>query len=307
MYSRDIRGLDMPRAFLHPDLVRSIAEHLQDDTHTLASLCLVDKEALNSVAPLLYKTIHLSAVRSISGFCDTIMQSDRNLGIYPTSILFVPLENHADKELYPVVELIQNILPHVPNVTDLALGIDTPNLIELHRYLQHHSVPFSLHRLACHFTPDLMPFLSAQSSIRTLLLYPPYDMPAHPCIIASPPPSSVLPYLKSTITDVYTAISLLPGRPVSHVHVPVLFELLVHRFYQCLRESSAPEGVETLSVGLPGRSFWMDVLGFVASLGETFETSLKVLEVRTIVMPGIQMEKVSWPLFVRRRLLTVEH
>ncbi|KAF8607984.1 hypothetical protein BDV93DRAFT_519957 [Ceratobasidium sp. AG-I] len=234
----------MRQRSLPHDLVRLIVEYLHDDTHTLASLCLLDKETLDLVVSLLYKTVHLSTIQAISQFCDAIIQSERNLGIYPTSIHFVP-EDHSDEQLYPIVDPIQITLTQVPNLTDLALGIDTPNLTNLHQYFQHHPPPFSVHRLACHFTPDLMLCLSTQSSIHTLIFYPTHRQ--HISYMIDPPPSSVLPHLKSITADAHTVIALLPGRPISHVHVPALFSQsnltysqLVYRFYRCLGESSAP-------------------------------------------------------------------
>lgn len=284
----------MPRISLPPDLVHLIAEHLHDDTRALAFLCLLDKESLNLMTPLLYKAVHLSATQSISQFCDAVIQSERSLGIYPTSIHFELGYSYSDEYLPHLIESIQNTLYQTPNLVDLALGIHTPNQIDLrlHRHLALHPPPFSLHRLACRFTPDLMPFLSAQTSIRTISFYPrisgPYasaDTPSHSSLF--------LPYLKSIKADLSTAMALLPGRPVSHVDIPVIFGQSPHSFCARLDESTAPEGIESLSTGLFEENFWIGILELIVHLKEVCGASLRELKVKVGVLPSVHIQNVS--------------
>ncbi|KAF8608000.1 hypothetical protein BDV93DRAFT_285504 [Ceratobasidium sp. AG-I] len=275
------------------DLVHSIAEHLHDDTYTLASLCLLDKEAVGSMIPLLYKKFYLSSVRAISQFCDAVLESKHNLGIYPISIHFTP-EDHADEQLYSIINSPQSILIQVPNLTDLVLGIDTPNLIDLHRYLQLHPPSFSLHSLACHFTPHLMSFISAQSSIHTLRFYPSCRGSDHAGGINEPPASSVLPNLMSITADTHSTIALLPGRPISHVDIPVLSNEMERRFYECLRESSAPEGMYSMSMSQHRGGFWANFRSIIRSLKGVCGTSLRELTVRVMVPHNPHMKWVSW-------------
>ncbi|KAF8607985.1 hypothetical protein BDV93DRAFT_519958 [Ceratobasidium sp. AG-I] len=270
--------------YLPPDLVRSIAEHLHDNTHTLVSLCLIDKEAHSSVVPLLYKTIHLSNIQSIGQFCDAIVQSKRNLGIYPTSIHFTP-EDPSDKHIYPIVDSIKNALYQTPNLTDLILKINTPNLADLHQHLQSHPPLFSLHRLACHFTGDLEQFLSTQPSIHTLTIYvTAASKYSAPLSIFTSPPASVLPRLKSITADGFTVVSLLPGRPISHIDILALFhKITAPTLYKRLGESSAPQGIESVFVSMLRGTLQEVASDLITPLKEVCGTSLGYLKVRILV------------------------
>lgn len=273
------------------DLVRSIAEHLHGDTYTLASLCLLDNQAFGLVLPLLYKTIHLSNVQSISGFCDVVIRSKRNLGVYTTSIRFSP-ENPLDgSQLDPVIEPIQYMLLKTPNLTDLVIDIATSRLGDLYQHLQLSPLPFSLHDLACHFAPNLITFLSVQPSIHTLTLYPPHNMLRNPGALQLP--ASVLPNLKSITGPTHVAAALLTGRPISHVDTTVIFKYAHREFCEYLKQSTAPEGVESLSVDLPKRKFWTDDLNFITLLAEACGTGLRELVLGKMERHHLHLAQVS--------------
>lgn len=294
----------MPIIFLPPELVRLIAECLRDDTHTLATLCLLDKETLGLVTPLLYKTVHLSLPQSMARFCETILQSKRNLGIHPTSIRFNPA--YADEQPTYLIKAIQDTLYQTPNLINLALDIGPSRLTDLHRHLGSHPPPFSLHRLACYIFPSLMPFLSAQSSIHSLTTYPTNRISTkNPAIIRAPLSPSFLPNLKSITTDIFTAISLIPSRPISHVDLSCLLDYKAHRFYECLRKSSAPEGVDSLFVRVPQTRFQDGLLGFITPLREACGANLKELQVKVSIPRHINTREVNRSRVMRARLLTL--
>lgn len=271
--------------------MRLIVEQLHGDTRALASLCLLDKESLGLMTPLLYKTAHLFGIRSISRFCGTIILSKRDLGIYPTSIRFQLGYGYSDKQLSHLIKSIQDTLCRTPNLTDLDLGVDIANQIDLrlHQHLSLHPPSFSLHRLACPFTPDLMPFISAQTSIHTLTFH--FHISGNNSSIDTSLPSSVLPRLKSIKADAYTAIALLPGRPISHIDISDLSLRSLHSFNERLRKSSAPGGIESLSMSLPRGNFWKSSLDFITALTETCGASLRELKVKG--MSDIHMKDVS--------------
>lgn len=282
----------MSRVLFHPDLIYSILEHLHNDTRILASLSLLNKESLSLATPLLYKKVHLSEFRLIGQFCDAIVQSERGLGIYPTSIRFNTENCWGDELLSPILELIKKTLLQTPNLIDLAIRFATSVLINLHQYLNLHPPSFSLHSLACHFTPDLVPFLSAQASIHNLTIYPHNRTVKHSGDVASPLPSSVLPRLESITGYPGTVIALLPGRPISQVDTIMLFEPS-HTLYEGLRKSSAPKGIVSLAIGLPVTGFWTDILDLTAALVGICGSSLRELKVRMAVYPRGLMEMVG--------------
>lgn len=219
------------------------------------------------------------------------MHSEHNLGIYSTSICFDP-HDLSGGVLPHLVESIPDTLCQTPNLTHLVLAINILNLIDLYQRLQHHSVPFSLHILESCFTPDLVPFLSAQSSIRTLAIFPSYSIPGHVSTVIEPLLISILPQLKSITTNPPNVIALLPGRPVTYVDTFISGQQ-ERKFYECLKKSTASGGMECLSVNHPGQNFWTNVLGFLAPLMEICGRNLRELNIKALVLTGGQMQMVS--------------
>ncbi|KAF8608001.1 hypothetical protein BDV93DRAFT_519971 [Ceratobasidium sp. AG-I] len=273
----------MPRVSLLPDLVRSIAEHLYGDTYTLASLSLLDNQSFALVIPLIYGVVRLFTIQSIHQFCDAIIHSERNLGLYPTSIHFGS-EYMIRKQLHQIIEPIRGALRRTPNLTELVLGMDGPGLIDLYQHLHLHPPPFSLRRLECCFIPDyLLPFLSLQPSIHTLKMKPRLSQGS--AYIHTPPASSVLPRLKSITATALTIHNLLPGRPISHVDsCTIIYGDIAERFCECLGESTALGGVESVSVGVPWRGFWTNASDIITRLTEVCGANLGVLTLR-VAMP----------------------
>lgn len=272
--------MEMSRISIPPDLVRLIAEYLYDDSHTLVSLCLLDKESLGVVVSLLYKTVHLSSIESICQFCDAVLHSTRNLGAYPTLIHFNP-EIPSDIRFCRMLNSIRDTLRQTPNLKDLVLNIDVPNLVNLYQDLQLHPPPFSLHCLICYFTPDhLLPFLSTQQSIHTLTLHE-SSLPYHTCYIRTPPPPHVLPHLKSITAHALTVHALLPGRPITHVNAGrVIFSSTARIFCESLRESTAQGGVRSVSICVPQTKFWTSASDSITRLAGVCGESLEELCVR---------------------------
>ncbi|KAF8607987.1 hypothetical protein BDV93DRAFT_285260 [Ceratobasidium sp. AG-I] len=276
----------MSRVSLPPDLVRSIAEYLHDDPKTLASLCFLEKQSFDLVTPLLYKSVQLPTVQSIRQFCNTILRSERNLGTYPASILHTP-EDPTDVQLWHMIDLIQNALRQMPNLTDLVLEIDTPNITNLYQHLQLEPSPFFLQHLTCFFFPyNLLSFLSTQPSIRTLIIHESRHHLLSSNFIRTVPPS-ILPRLQHVTANALTIHAFLPGRPVSHVDTgsAILSSGTARIFCECLKESSAPRGVESVSVCVPQTGFWTDASDFMTRLAKVCGTSIRVLKVRMPDLP----------------------
>lgn len=286
----------MSRVSLPPDLVRSVAEYLQDDRKTLVSLCFLDKESFNLVIPLLYKSIRLHTIKSIQQFCNTILQSERNLGIYPTSIQFSP-EDPSDEQLCHLIDPVQNILCQSPNLTDLVLEIDITSLPKLYQRLRSNPPSFSLHQLTCFFVPDyLLYFLSTQPFIHSLTIHESH-LPLLSYYIRTAPPSSFLPRLQRITANALTIHALLPGRPVSYVDTgsAILTSGTARIFCESLRGSSAPGGVESVSVCVSQTRFWTDASDFMIRLAKVCGSCLQFLRLRMPQLPvGNEMVSEYW-------------
>jgi hypothetical protein len=271
------------------DLVRCIAEQLHDDTSTLASLCLLNIECLDLALPLLYNKVQLSTPDSVHSFCNTIIHSDRNLGAY-TSSLHIDPPNHSSEHLEHLSPFIQQTLQHTPNLTSLVLHIDSPSTISLYYDLGLHPPAFSLRHFSCYVTtsPHLHSFLSAQPSITHLTLHDPRLMPRPAGIGCAPPPDRLLPNLASIHANPLTVHILVPGRPVSHIDAGSMMvaNATAYLFCEALKESSAPRGVEDVSVCVPKTKFWTGASDFITRLGGVCGQSLRRLKLK---MPDLRV------------------
>ncbi|KAF8607986.1 hypothetical protein BDV93DRAFT_519960 [Ceratobasidium sp. AG-I] len=277
----------MSRTPLLPDLIRSVAEYLRGDNHSLISLCLADKRSLGLVTPLIYKEVYLFTTQSIRQFCNVIRQSKRNLGIYPALIWFSP-EDPSDGQLYRLVDSIRHTLCHTPNLKNLVLDIDILNLSNLYRHLHVHPPPFSLRSLECYFTPKhFVSFLSTQPSIRNLVIQTTDRSGLFH--LRTAPRDSILPHLQRIEANIFTINALLPGRPIACVETDtmVLRSATARLFCESLRRSSAPGGVKSISVQITTTELWTSASDFITHLVGVCGESLIALR---IVMPGLPVE-----------------
>ncbi|QRW01494.1 hypothetical protein RhiLY_00491 [Ceratobasidium sp. AG-Ba] len=251
---------------LPADVVRCVAEQVCDDSVTLASLCLLDTRCFDLVLPLLYNTVRLRTPGTIECFCSMVTRAERNLGGYVYSLYIEP-PDPSSEHLNHLATPIHLALQRTPNLTTLVLHVDTPSTISLYHALHIHPPPFSLKLLSCYSTTPthLIAFLVSQPALTHLTLHDP-------------------------------RLALRPGgfgrscqlAPVTHVDSGsmVIFNATSYLFCEALRGSSAPEGVQDVSVCIPKTKFWTGASDFITRLGAVCGTSLRNLNLR---MPDLRV------------------
>ncbi|CAE6471645.1 unnamed protein product, partial [Rhizoctonia solani] len=248
------------------ELMQCIAEYL-DDSLTLASLCIVDKQTLSLVVPLLYSAVHLTTPEAISSFCNAILHSSRDLGRYLKVAHFDPL-NPTDIAFSALIEPIHMTLHKTPNLKDFSLHIDTLNTLILFR---HGWAPFALRRLAsyCPIRPYfLLDFLSSQPSIQDLTIYEPFPREKYQRQSIRSAPSDILPNLTCIRADPLTIHAFVPNRPISRIdsHHAIFMPATTHLLCDALKLSTAPEGIQSISGSVSMTRFWTGASEFITRL-----------------------------------------
>ncbi|QRV72450.1 hypothetical protein RhiJN_00464 [Ceratobasidium sp. AG-Ba] len=272
---------------LPADVVRCVAEQVCDDSVTLASLCLLDTRCFDLVLPLLYNTVRLRTPGTIECFCSMVTRAERNLGGYVYSLYIEP-PDPSSEHLNHLATPIHLALQRTPNLTTLVLHVDTPSTISLYHALHIHPPPFSLKLLSCYSTTPthLIAFLVSQPALTHLTLHDP-RLALRPGGIRSIL-STCVPNLVSIRANPLTIHAFVPGRPVTHVDSGsmVIFNATSYLFCEALRGSSAPEGVQDVSVCIPKTKFWTGASDFITRLGAVCGTSLRNLNLR---MPDLRV------------------
>jgi hypothetical protein len=212
---------------LYPELLPMIAECLQGERTSIASLSAVNKTTYRELMPVLYSKVVLEDLGTIVMFCRTIlsMSSSRchdlvkNLWIGPSRF-----EPFAD--IVPNLHTIRSMLSKLVNLRDLTLTPTTPMLASLYTGLE---CTFQLTRLACtcHRDEHFVAFLKGQSSITHLELGQlegtiwgsrgSLSLAKHYNNIESQ--NMFLPRLTSITADAIVISTLCPGRPIEHVQI----------------------------------------------------------------------------------------
>ncbi|KAG9092129.1 hypothetical protein FS749_015982 [Ceratobasidium sp. UAMH 11750] len=195
-----------------------------------------------------------------------------------------PSSEHLNHLATPV----QLALQHIPNLSHLVLHLDTPSTISLYSALHFRPPSFSLRLLSCYVTTPthLLAFLSIQPGITHLTLHDP-RLALRPSGIRSIPPAD-LPNLTSVHANPLTVHALVPSRPVSCVDSGsmILFNATTYLFCEALRGSTAPGGVEDVSVCIPKTKFWTGASDFITRLAGVCGSSLKRLKLQ---MPDLRV------------------
>ncbi|KAG9125604.1 hypothetical protein FRC07_006923 [Ceratobasidium sp. 392] len=283
---------------LPPDVVRCVAEQLHDSP-TLLSLCSLDTRCYDLVLPLLYSQVRLSTPDSIESFCNTITLSNQQLGIYIHSLHIDPPDPSSD-HLKHLTGPIYLALKSTPNLTSLILHIDTPSSISLYHSLHFNPPSFSLNHFSCYATTPthLLAFLSSQPAITHLTVHDP-RLALRPSGIRSVP-STNLPNLQFVHANPLTIHALVPDRPISRVDSGsmVLFNATTYLFCAALTASTAPGGVEDVSVCIPKTKFWTGASDFITKLAGVCGSSLKRLKLRMPELRVWAMEMGSYAVLI---------
>ncbi|CAE6428204.1 hypothetical protein ACGC1H_000709 [Rhizoctonia solani] len=268
------------------ELVQCIGEYL-DDSLTLASLCLVDKQTLGLVTPLLYASVHITTPRAILSFCNAILQSSRDLGRY-LKVVHVDPPNPTDVVFSSLIEAIHLALHKAPNLKNLSLHIDTPNTLILFR---HGWAPFTLRRFAsfCTIKPYfLFDFLFSQPSIQDLTIYEPCPRDKYPRHSIRSVPPDILPNLTSIRADPLTIHAFVPGRPISRIDSgqAIFMPATTHLLCDALKSSTAPNGIQSISACVSVTRFWTGASEFITRLEGVCGGSLREM---IISMPELSV------------------
>ncbi|CAE6528531.1 unnamed protein product [Rhizoctonia solani] len=248
------------------ELVQCIGEYL-DDPLTLASLCLVDKQTLGVVTPLLYSSVCLTTPGAILSFCNSILYSSRDPGRY-LKIVHIDPPNPTDTVFSSLIEPIHLALHKAPNLHDFSLQIDTPNTLIL---FKHGWAPFALRRFASYCTIKpyyLFNFLSSQSSIQHLTIYEPASRDKYQRHSIRSAPPDILPNLTSIRADPLTIHAFVPNRPITHIDSghAIFMPATTHLLCDALKLSTAPDGIQSISGCVSMTRFWTGASEFITKL-----------------------------------------
>ncbi|CAE7116977.1 unnamed protein product [Rhizoctonia solani] len=261
------------------EIIQTIGEYLNDSL-TLASLSLADKQTLGLVTPLLYSSVHVNTPEAILSFCSAILQSSRDLGRYLKIVDFDP-PNPIGPVASSLIEPIHLALHKAPNLKALSLHIDTPNTLILFR---PGWAPFTLRRFAsyCSTKPcSLFNFLSSQSSIQDLTIYEisPRDRYYKMHAIRSVPPD-ILPNLTSIRADPLTIHAFVPDRPISRIdsNHAIFMPTTIHLLCDALKSSTALNGIQSISGSVPVTRFWTGASEFITRLEGVCGSTLREMD-----------------------------
>ncbi|KAF8743153.1 hypothetical protein RHS02_02889, partial [Rhizoctonia solani] len=276
----------MSQKALPTELIQCIAEYLSD-SFTLASLCLVDKQTLSVVTPLLYYSVYLSTCDRVILFCHSILRSCRDPGRYVKAVHFDP-PNPTDVAFYSLIEQIHLALHKTHNLEDLSLHIDSPNTIILFR---GGWAPFALRRLACYRTMQpqfLFDFMSSQDTIQELTIYESRPRNQYPTKSIRYVPREILPNLTSICADPLTIHNFVPHRPVSRIdsNDAIFIPATTHLVCEALKLSTAPKGIQSVSGCVRVTRFWTDASDFITKLEGVCKGSLREM---TLTMPELSV------------------
>ncbi|KAG9086620.1 hypothetical protein FRC06_003002 [Ceratobasidium sp. 370] len=97
-----------------------------------------------------------------------------------------------------------------------------------------------------------------------------------------------MPNLTFVHANPLTIHALVPGRPVSHVDSGsmILFNATTYLFCEALKGSTAPGGVQDVSVCIPKTKFWTGASDFIIRLAGVCGSSLKRLKLQ---MPDLRV------------------
>ncbi|CAE6482605.1 unnamed protein product [Rhizoctonia solani] len=268
------------------ELIQYIGEYLNDSL-TLASLCLVDKQTLNLITPLLYSSVHITTPGAISSFCDSIFYSIRDPGRYLKVVHFDP-PNPTDVAYSSLIEPIHLALHKAPNLKDFSLHIDTPNTLILFR---DGWAPFALRRFASYCTIKpyfLFDFLSSQPSIQDLTIYEPLSREKYQRHSIRSVPSDILPNLTSIRADPLTIHAFLSGRPITHIDSghAIFMPATTHLLCDALKSSTAPNGIQSISGSVSVTRFWTGASEFLTRLEGICGSTLREM---TLSMPELSV------------------
>jgi hypothetical protein len=198
---------------LAPEIILSIASHLYGQH--LRQLCLVDRRTNALVVPLLYNSIRVTRLDSLSLLYRTVNSNRSSFGtmIQELVIGISDQDDHfwSDRD----VSQLRRIFSMLPRLQVLGLDIAIP-ISDIFCGLD---VQFRLRSLEAHLTLGLGLFLISQPLINSLVLLGRTDSSEIDRFVELSKSPELLPFLNRMSADLWSLKLLMPGRPITTVGV----------------------------------------------------------------------------------------
>lgn len=208
------------------DLLVTISEYLLNDPSSLLIFCRANSQTHAAAVRILYNNVVLHSLRSIDSFCNTILTGSHSLRPLIKTLWIGPAFHDRCPGIVALVPRIAATLRPLPNLRDLTLTPMAKSFGELFTSLLDCDFRLDNLKASYHIHHSFVRFLQSQPSITRLYLHDPDTEPPRSynlvsSINAFSAKGAFLPNLQSVSADPGVLISLVPGRPVSHVEITV--------------------------------------------------------------------------------------
>ncbi|EUC53574.1 hypothetical protein RSOL_012210 [Rhizoctonia solani AG-3 Rhs1AP] len=159
-------------AKLPSEILYKIGQIMANDSHSVSSLCIVNKWTHQSLATLLYRSVRLGSDNSVSSFCDTITSLNPGYSNYVVDLWIGSdwcIDSKGGYRLQrDIVPQIRRVLQSLVYLKHLSLPTTTRNALNL--LFANLNVPFQLDSFAHRgqLSKPLLRFLEGQPSITRL-------------------------------------------------------------------------------------------------------------------------------------------